>query len=207
MDVFRKTADAVLVFFLLCSFLGGSATAIDLNSANVDIQAVSVNNTTTDSIPTGSELEVTGVTNRNPDNTAILVEFRAVNGERTRFANDESWGTDGVWRAVINLTDVPPGEYRIEATDGNEVDIRRIQVVPANIDQTPTPVVTTPGSTIEPAQTASSPEPTAVPSPTPSSTSSPTPAPTTSIGTSGFEAIITILSAGIICILLQYRCG
>ncbi|ERG90547.1 MAG: hypothetical protein J07HQW1_00570 [Haloquadratum walsbyi J07HQW1] len=141
-DMCQIKSILLLTLIILSASVGfiGSTTAvtgIELTQANVEIESVNENQST-QTVTVGSEFTVSGVTNRDPDNTVIIVELRRNNGEVVRVATDEQWDESGEWRVTIELGDVEAGSYVIEASTGDETDIRELTVVAA----TPTPTVT-----------------------------------------------------------------
>lgn len=196
----------LLTLIILSASVGfiGSTTAvtgIELTQANVEIESVNENQST-QTVTVGSEFTVSGVTNRDPDNTVIIVELRRNNGEVVRVATDEQWDESGEWRVTIELGDVEAGSYVIEASTGDETDIRELTVVAA----TPTPTVT-PDMTPTP-----TPTPTATPTPTPVSqtptatqTITATPSPTQTAETPGFNIVTAVIAVGVVVIAAGMR--
>jgi cell division septation protein DedD len=194
----------LLTLIILSASVGfiGSTTAvtgIELTQANVEIESVNENQST-QTVTVGSEFTVSGVTNRDPDNTVIIVELRRNNGEVVRVATDEQWDESGEWRVTIELGDVEAGSYVIEASTGDETDIRELTVVAA----TPTPTVT-PDMTPTP-----TPTPTATPTPvsqTPTATQTitATPSPTQTAETPGFNIVTAVIAVGVVVIAAGMR--
>ena len=198
----------LLTLIILSASVGfiGSTTAvtgIELTQANVEIESVNENQST-QTVTVGSEFTVSGVTNRDPDNTVIIVELRRNNGEVVRVATDEQWDESGEWRVTIELGDVEAGSYVIEASTGDETDIRELTVVAA----TPTPTVT-PDMTPTP-----TPTPTATPTPTPTPVSqtptatqtiTATPSPTQTAETPGFNIVTAVIAVGVVVIAAGMR--
>ena len=196
----------LLTLIILSASVGfiGSTTAvtgIELTQANVEIESVNENQST-QTVTVGSEFTVSGVTNRDPDNTVIIVELRRNNGEVVRVATDEQWDESGEWRVTVELGDVEAGSYVIEASTGDETDIRELTVVAA----TPTPTVT-PDMTPTPTPTAT---PTATPTPvsqTPTATQTitATPSPTQTAETPGFNIVTAVIAVGVVVIAAGMR--
>lgn len=198
----------LLTLIILSASVGfiGSTTAvtgIELTQANVEIESVNENQST-QTVTVGSEFTVSGVTNRDPDNTVIIVELRRNNGEVVRVATDEQWDESGEWRVTVELGDVEAGSYVIEASTGDETDIRELTVVAA----TPTPTVT-PDMTPTP-----TPTPTATPTPTPTPVSqtptatqtiTATPSPTQTAETPGFNIVTAVIAVGVVVIAAGMR--
>lgn len=198
----------LLTLIILSASVGfiGSTTAvtgIELTQANVEIESVNENQST-QTVTVGSEFTVSGVTNRDPDNTVIIVELRRNNGEVVRVATDEQWDESGEWRVTIELGDVEAGSYVIEASTGDETDIRELTVVAA----TPTPTVT-PDMTPTPTPTPTA-TPTATPTPvsqTPTATQTitATPSPTQTAETPGFNIVTAVIAVGVVVIAAGMR--
>ena len=196
----------LLTLIILSASVGfiGSTTAvtgIELTQANVEIESVNENQST-QTVTVGSEFTVSGVTNRDPDNTVIIVELRRNNGEVVRVATDEQWDESGEWRVTIELGDVEAGSYVIEASTGDETDIRELTVVAA----TPTPTVT-PDMTPTPTPTAT-PTPTPTPvsqTPTATQTITATPSPTQTAETPGFNIVTAVIAVGVVVIAAGMR--
>ena len=200
----------LLTLIILSASVGfiGSTTAvtgIELTQANVEIESVNENQST-QTVTVGSEFTVSGVTNRDPDNTVIIVELRRNNGEVVRVATDEQWDESGEWRVTVELGDVEAGSYVIEASTGDETDIRELTVVAA----TPTPTVT-PDMTPTPTPTPTA-TPTPTPTPTPVSqtptatqTITATPSPTQTAETPGFNIVTAVIAVGVVVIAAGMR--
>jgi cell division septation protein DedD len=203
-DMCQIKSILLLTLIILSASVGfiGSTTAvtgIELTQANVEIESVNENQST-QTVTVGSEFTVSGVTNRDPDNTVIIVELRRNNGEVVRVATDEQWDESGEWRVTIELGDVEAGSYVIEASTGDETDIRELTVVAA----TPTPTVT-PDMTPTP-----TPTPTATPTPvsqTPTATQTitATPSPTQTAETPGFNIVTAVIAVGVVVIAAGMR--
>lgn len=207
-DMCQIKSILLLTLIILSASVGfiGSTTAvtgIELTQANVEIESVNENQST-QTVTVGSDFTVSGVTNRDPDNTVIIVELRRNNGEVVRVATDEQWDESGEWRVTIELGDVEAGSYVIEASTGDETDIRELTVVAA----TPTPTVT-PDMTPTP-----TPTPTATPTPTPTPVSqtptatqtiTATPSPTQTAETPGFNIVTAVIAVGVVVIAVGMR--
>ncbi len=207
-DMCQIKSILLLTLIILSASVGfiGSTTAvtgIELTQANVEIESVNENQST-QTVTVGSEFTVSGVTNRDPDNTVIIVELRRNNGEVVRVATDEQWDESGEWRVTIELGDVEAGSYVIEASTGDETDIRELTVVAA----TPTPTVT-PDMTPTPTPTPTA-TPTATPTPvsqTPTATQTitATPSPTQTAETPGFNIVTAVIAVGVVVIAAGMR--
>lgn len=203
-DMCQIKSILLLTLIILSASVGfiGSTTAvtgIELTQANVEIESVNENQST-QTVTVGSEFTVSGVTNRDPDNTVIIVELRRNNGEVVRVATDDQWDESGEWRVTVELGDVEAGSYVIEASTGDETDIRELTVVAA----TPTPTVT-PDMTPTP-----TPTPTATPTPvsqTPTATQTitATPSPTQTAETPGFNIVTAVIAVGVVVIAAGMR--
>jgi hypothetical protein len=207
-DMCQIKSILLLTLIILSASVGfiGSTTAvtgIELTQANVEIESVNENQST-QTVTVGSEFTVSGVTNRDPDNTVIIVELRRNNGEVVRVATDEQWDESGEWRVTVELGDVEAGSYVIEASTGDETDIRELTVVAA----TPTPTVT-PDMTPTPTPTPTA-TPTATPTPvsqTPTATQTitATPSPTQTAETPGFNIVTAVIAVGVVVIAAGMR--
>lgn len=204
-DIYAIASTFLVIPIILIASIGfiGSATAvtgIELTQTNVEIESVNENQSA-QTVTAGSEFTVGGVTNRDPDNTVIIVELRRDNGEIVSVATDEQWNESGEWRVNIQIGDVEPGSYTIEASTGDNIDVRDITVIAA----TPTPT-TTPDMTPTPTPASTStatltPTPTPVVTPTTTTTSSPT----QTAETPGFNLLTAIVAVGIIIIATGFR--
>ncbi|SDF48557.1 HVO_2072 family ArtA-dependent S-layer glycoprotein [Halorientalis regularis] len=111
-------------------------------------------------VETNDTMTVSGVTNRQPDDNTITVEV--IEGPSSSSFDIEStdvWGTDGQWSVEIPTEGVEPGNYTVEASVGDNSDIRSFQVTG---DQLMEPE---PEPEPEPTETAT-PEPEPEPEPT-----------------------------------------
>ncbi|GGM60003.1 hypothetical protein J2752_001733 [Halarchaeum rubridurum] len=132
----RIAATLALCVLASCAFAPAASAAIPANgpTESVGIDGVAVNATatngtvTTNDTATNASLVVRGVTNRQPDETAVLLSLRATNGTTTRLATADSWGWDGEWSAAFDLDGVPPGVYRVEATTGDDTDVAFVRL-------------------------------------------------------------------------------
>ena len=135
------------------------------------------------SVGVGEPLEISGVTNREPE-TMITISTFAGPVDLPAEVVEVEWPTadEGVFNATIDTTDAVPGTYTIEADDGDgNTDTATVEIVAAV--PTPTPVVSpTPTPVVSPTPTPVTPTPT----PTPVETPTPTPKPP------GFEAVFAI---------------
>ena len=78
---------------------------------------------------TGSTLTVEGTTNRAPDDATITVELLDENEESVNIGSVDEWGSDGTWSVQMSLDNVDPGEYTVEADDGDATDRATVEVV------------------------------------------------------------------------------
>jgi hypothetical protein len=193
----------LIVLSLTVGFIGSTTavTGIELTQANVEIERINENQSA-QTVTVGSDFTVSGVTNRDPDNAVIIVELRRDGGDIVTVASDEQWGESGEWRVTIELGDIEPGSYTIEASTGDETDIKAVNIVAS----TPTPTATpdmTPTATPTATSTSTS---TSTPTPTPTrSTITAAPSPTQTTETPGFTAITAIAAVGIILIAASFR--
>ena len=140
------------------------------------------------SVAKGEPLNVSGVTNREPETTITISTFAGPLDLPIALAEVE-WPTpdEGVFSGSIDTSDAVLGTYTIEADDGDgNTDTKDVEIVTA----VPTVAPTAPEPTVEPTEA-----PTAVPTapePTVEPTAEPTPEPP------GFEAIFAI--AGLLAI-------
>jgi major cell surface glycoprotein (TIGR04216 family) len=120
-----------------------------------------------DRVSTDEELTVSGTTNRQPEDNTITVELQNDAGESVALTSTDQWGTDGRWSAELDLTDVEPGNYTVEADDGDNADRANVQVLaeaPAEQTLTMTETTTPAEDTATPAEDTAAPtEDTATP--------------------------------------------
>ncbi|QCP89616.1 major cell surface glycoprotein (plasmid) [Haloarcula marismortui ATCC 43049] len=78
-------------------------------------------------------LEVQGNTNRVPDDNTITVEILNSEDESVTVESTDEWGSDGQWSVNVDLSDVDiePGNYTVEADDGDNTDRTSVTVVEA----------------------------------------------------------------------------
>ncbi|EMA07285.1 cell surface glycoprotein [Haloarcula marismortui ATCC 33800] len=78
-------------------------------------------------------LEVQGNTNRVPDDNTITVEILNSEDESVTVESTDEWGSDGQWSINVDLSDVDiePGNYTVEADDGDNTDRTSVTVVEA----------------------------------------------------------------------------
>ena len=132
----------------------------------------------TSPVETNGTIEVEGQTNNQPDDNTIVVELLNEDDEVFASTSTDQWGTDGVYSLELELEDVEPGEYTVEADDGDNTDRVPVEVV-EQVQETPEPT----------------PEPTATEEPTPTATPEPTATPTsTPTGTPGFGIVVALIA-------------
>jgi len=157
--------------------------AFKVESPRVDLNPIA-------SVAVGEPLEVTGVTNREPETIITISTFAGPVDLPAAMATVE-WPTadQGVFNATIDTSVAVPGTYTLEADDGDgHTDTVTVEITAAV--PTPTPVVSpTPTPVVSPTPP---PEVTPTPTPTPVETPTPTPKPP------GFEAVFAI--AGLLAI-------
>ncbi|GGN09506.1 hypothetical protein [Halarchaeum nitratireducens] len=136
----RIAAALALCTLAACALLGGTSAALpehgSAESVGIDgvttngtaTNGTATNGTATNGTTTGTSLVVRGVTNRQPDEAAVLLSLRATNGTTTRLTSAQTWGWDGEWTAAFDLDGVPPGVYRIEATTGDDTDVEYVRL-------------------------------------------------------------------------------
>jgi len=145
----RIAATLALCVLAACALAGGANAALPAHGSHgsldsVGIDGVAVNGTATNGTATSgtatngtttnTPLVVRGVTNRQPDETAVLLSLRATNGTTTRLASAETWGWDGEWSAAFDLDGVPPGVYRIKATTGDGTDVEYVLIETSSVE-------------------------------------------------------------------------
>jgi len=137
-------------------------------------------------------IEVTGQTNRKPDDTTVVLELLDQEDNVIATASTDTWDTDGTYTASLSLDAVETGNYTLEADDSENTDRVPVQVVEQVTEETPTPE---PTATEEPTPTAT-PEPTATEEPTPTATPEPTATstPETGTGTPGFGIVVALIA-------------
>ncbi|MDL0143517.1 HVO_2072 family ArtA-dependent S-layer glycoprotein [Halobacterium salinarum] len=76
----------------------------------------------------GGTLTVMGTTNRKADDNTITVEL--LQGDRSVEINStEEWNNDGQWSVDVPLSNVEPGNYTVEADDGDNTDRQDVEIV------------------------------------------------------------------------------
>ena len=142
-----------------------------------------------ESVGVGEPLNISGVTNREPDTSITISTFAKPAGALDLPAAivDVEWPTadEGTFSATIDTTDAVPGTYTLEADDGDG-NTDTITVVIGEAAPTATP---TAAPTEAPTATPTA-APTAVPTAEP--TAEPTEAPTPTPTPPGFEAVFAI---------------
>nr|AKY04232.1 major cell surface glycoprotein [uncultured haloarchaeon] len=136
-------------------------------------------------------IEVTGQTNRKPDDTTIVLELLDQEDNVITTASTDTWDTDGTYTASLSLDAVETGNYTLEADDSENTDRVPVQVVEQVTEETPTPEPTTteePTPTATPEPATEEPTPTATPEP---ATEEPTSTPT---GTPGFGIVVALIA-------------
>jgi major cell surface glycoprotein (TIGR04216 family) len=94
----------------------------------------------TNTVVAGDTMTVSGVTNRQAEDTDITVEV--IEGPtRTQFElnSTDQWETDGRWSVTLDTTGVEPGNYTVEASDGTSSDVFDFQVVEQQPEPEPEP--------------------------------------------------------------------
>jgi|GEM_PF-1243172 len=195
----------LIVLSLTVGFIGSTTavTGIELTQANVEIERINENQSA-QTVTVGSDFTVSGVTNRDPDNAVIIVELRRDGGDIVTVASDEQWGESGEWRVTIELGDIEPGSYTIEASTGDETDIKAVNIVASTPTPTATPDMTPTATPTATSTSTSTPTPTPTQTPT-RSTITAAPSPTQTTETPGFTAITAIAAVGIILIAASFR--
>jgi major cell surface glycoprotein (TIGR04216 family) len=96
-------------------------------------------------------VSVQGTTNRVPDDNTITVEILNNEDESITVESTDEWGSDGQWAIDVDLSDVDitPGNYTIEADDGDNTDRTSINVVEAGSLEEEPPETETPEPTTE----------------------------------------------------------
>lgn len=81
----------------------------------------------------GDGLLVRGTTNRKAGDTAISVEVtEGHSADEFEVGTTSEWGALGVWSVTLNVTNVDPGNYTVEADDGDSTDTVEFRVVTRN---------------------------------------------------------------------------
>ncbi|MDL0121143.1 HVO_2072 family ArtA-dependent S-layer glycoprotein [Halobacterium salinarum] len=76
----------------------------------------------------GGSLTVMGTTNRKADDNTITVEL--LQGDRSVEINStDEWNSDGQWSVDVPLSNVEPGNYTVEADDGDNTDRQDVEIV------------------------------------------------------------------------------
>lgn len=140
-------------------------------------------------VPPGGTMLVRGTTNRNPDDSLVVVEVvEGPSAAAFPSVTTAAWGTEGIWTARLAVpAGVTPGTYTLRVDDGATTVTR--QVV---IGREPTPTAR--------------PTATATPTDRPTSTATPTAGPpTTSGGSPGFGPLVAVVALGIVLAALARR--
>jgi hypothetical protein len=185
----------------------GTAAATGPPGVYAATDITNVTDDDTETVTAGSTLTVSGVTDRNPDRTAIVVELLDENGRVVRLASTDEWGTDGRWAVTMNLSGLEPGPYTAVADGGASTDRQSVRVVAGTPTPTPAPTPTpTPTPTVTPTSTSTAaptpsppPSPVATATPVPPSTVTPTATATPGSGGPGFGILVGLgglLAAG-----------
>ncbi|MDL0119315.1 HVO_2072 family ArtA-dependent S-layer glycoprotein [Halobacterium salinarum] len=76
----------------------------------------------------GGTLTVMGTTNRKADDNTITVEL--LQGDTSVEINStDEWNSDGQWSVDVPLSNVEPGNYTVEADDGDNTDRQNVEIV------------------------------------------------------------------------------
>ena len=134
-----------------------------------------------ETVAIGEPLNLTGVTNREPETLITISTFAKPAGatDLPAVLAEVEWSTkdEGVFSGTIDTTDAVPGTYTLEADDGDgNTDTITVELVEEIVPVATPTAAPTAKPTVAPVPTA---EPTATPEPTPT----PTP---------GFEAVFAI---------------
>lgn len=112
-------------------------TSIEKVTSNVGSMVAQSGVSETDTemvIPIGTNISISGDTNRQPYENTIFVELSGgPNNSQSRFASTDQWYTDGQWEVTINSTQLKPGNYTVKADDGRSSDLMRVRLVETNI--------------------------------------------------------------------------
>ncbi|MDL0131881.1 HVO_2072 family ArtA-dependent S-layer glycoprotein [Halobacterium salinarum] len=76
----------------------------------------------------GGSLTVMGTTNRKADDNTITVELLQGDASIEINSTDE-WNSDGQWSVDVPLSNVEPGNYTVEADDGDNTDRQNVEIV------------------------------------------------------------------------------
>lgn len=177
---------------------GGTAAATGPPGVHAATDITNVTDDDTGTVTVESTLTVSGVTDRNPDRTAIVVELLDEKGNAVRLASTDDWGTDGRWAVRMNLSGLEPGPYTAVADGGASTDRQSVRVVAETPTPTPAPTPTstpTPTATTTPTSTATptpSPPPIATATLVPPSTVTPTATPTPGSTGPGFGILVAL---------------
>lgn len=84
-------------------------------------------------VTVGETMVVRGRTNRKPGDNEVLVDLaEAASGQRVATAETDEWGQAGVWQVRLSTDELSPGSYVVEASDGDDSDVVRIDLRPVN---------------------------------------------------------------------------
>jgi major cell surface glycoprotein (TIGR04216 family) len=114
-----------------------------LTSAQTSINTVTSETGGANTVVAGEDAMISGVTNRQPEDNTITVEI--IDGPTTsefEIESTEDWGTSGQWNVTLSARNPTPGNYTVEADDGQNTDIYSFQVVNESVDPGPTATVT-----------------------------------------------------------------
>nr|AAA72185.1 cell surface glycoprotein precursor [Halobacterium salinarum] len=76
----------------------------------------------------GGSVTVMGTTNRKADDNTITVELLQGDASIEINSTDE-WNSDGQWSVDVPLSNVEPGNYTVEADDGDNTDRQNVEIV------------------------------------------------------------------------------
>ena len=126
----------------------------------------------------GDTIVILGTTNRKPDDNTVSVDvISGPSANQFPSESDDQWNWPGRWRVTMQVPqDAQPGNYTIEADDGDNTDTVTFQIVAAG-QQTETPAETeTPAQTEAPDGGAEPPAETEAPAETETPAQTETPA-------------------------------
>lgn len=78
---------------------------------------------------TGGTLTIVGATNVRPTDTTIMLNLLDGNRSSLELASTTQWGPDGRWSAEMGLGELPPGEYTLEADNGDTTARTTVEIL------------------------------------------------------------------------------
>ena len=78
---------------------------------------------------TGGTLTIVGATNVRPTDTTIMLNLLDGNRSSIERASTTQWGPDGRWSAEMGLGEIPPGEYTLEADNGDTTARTTVEIL------------------------------------------------------------------------------